>query len=56
MKRKDKIKIFKIIISIIIIIAIIAIIVYLFPLVMNLSTSEGQANFKAKVEESEYLE
>ena len=52
MKRKDKIKIFKIIISIIIIIAIIAIIVYLFPLVMNLSTSEGQANFKAKVEES----
>lgn len=52
MKRKDKIKIFKIIISIIIIIAIIAIIVYLFPLVMNLSTPEGQANFKAKVEES----
>lgn len=52
MKRKDKIKIFKIIISIIIIIAIIAIIVYLFPLVMNLSTPEGQANFKEKVEES----
>lgn len=52
MKRKDKVKIFKIIVSIIIIIAIIAIIVYLFPLVMNLSTPEGQANFKEKVEES----
>ena len=52
MKRKERLKIFKIIIAILVILLIVGIIAYLFPVMRNLSTPEGQADFKAKVDES----
>lgn len=55
MDRKTKIKIFKIIIMILVIALLIGITIYLFPVIKNLSTSEGQIEFKNKVNESGFL-
>ncbi len=55
MDRKTKIKIFKIIIMILVIALLIGITIYLFPVIKNLSTSEGQMEFKNKVNESGFL-
>lgn len=52
---KKKAKIFKIIMFIVAILLIIGIIIYLFPVMKNLSTYEGQLAFKTKVEESGIL-
>lgn len=52
MRNKKKTKIVKIIISIIAITAFIGLIVYLFPVMKNLSTYEGQVAFKEKVNNS----
>lgn len=50
MRKKQIIKIFKIILLIIVLIAIIGLTIYLFPVVMNLSSKEGQIEFKEKVD------
>lgn len=50
MKKKNIIKHIKIILLIIISIAFIGLIVYFFPLVKNLSTHEGQVEFKDKIQ------
>lgn len=55
MDRKTKIKIFKIIIMVLVIALLIGITIYLFPVIKNLSTSEGQMEFKNKVNESGFL-
>ena len=55
MDRKTKIKIFKIIIMILVIALLIGITIYLFPVIKNLSTSEGQMEFKNKVNKSGFL-
>lgn len=55
MDRKTKIKIFKIIIMVLVIALLIGITIYLFPVIKNLSTSEGQIEFKNKVNESGFL-
>lgn len=55
MNRKTKIKIFKIIIMMLVIALLIGITIYLFPVIKNLSTSEGQMEFKNKVNESGFL-
>ena len=55
MSKKNKIKIFKIILTIMLLILIIGIIVYLFPVMKNLSSLEGQVAFKQKVEDSGIL-
>lgn len=55
MDRTKKIKIFKIIIMILVISLLIGITVYLFPVIKNLSTTEGQIEFKNKVNESGFL-
>lgn len=55
MSKKNKIKIFKIILTIMLLILIIGIIVYLFPVMKNLSSIEGQVAFKQKVEDSGVL-
>ncbi len=52
MSRKKKVKIFKIVLTAIVFIMLIGIIFYLFPVIKNLSTLEGQIAFKEKVEES----
>lgn len=49
MSRKNKVKIFKIILAIIVLTLIIGITLYLFPVMKNLSTMEGQIAFKEKV-------
>lgn len=49
MSRKNKVKIFKIILAIIVVTLIIGITLYLFPVMKNLSTMEGQIAFKEKV-------
>lgn len=51
----NKVKIFKIILIIILLILIIGIIAYLFPVMKNLSSLEGQIAFKQKVEDSGIL-
>ncbi len=48
-KKLKKIKIYRIIFSIIAIVAITGILIYLFPVMKNLSTKEGQIAFKNKV-------
>ena len=55
MNRKDKIKIFKIILTIFAISIIIGAIAYLLPVMKNLSTIEGQVTFKEKVNSSGLL-
>lgn len=52
MKRKDKVTIFKIILAIIVLTLFIGITIYLFPVMKDLATLEGQMNFKNKVENS----
>lgn len=52
MSRKNKITIFKIILTLIVIIIFVGVTIYLFPVMKNLSTKEGQVAFKEKVDES----
>lgn len=52
---KKKAKVFKIIMFIVAILLIIGIIIYLFPVMKNLSTHEGQLAFKARIEQSGIL-
>ena len=52
---KKKAKIFKIIMFIVAILLIIGIIIYLFPVMKDLSTHEGQLAFKSRIEESGIL-
>lgn len=52
MKNKNKVKIIKIIVLIFVIIAFIGLIAYLFPVMKNLSTNEGQIAFKERVQNS----
>ena len=52
MNKKKKLKIFKIILFIIAVIILTVITVYLFPVMKNLSTKEGQIAFKDKVTNS----
>ena len=52
MSRKDKVKIFKIILMILVVIIFIGVIIYLFPVMKDLSTKEGQIAFRDKVESS----
>lgn len=51
----DKLKIWKRIVSVIVVIFILGMIGYLFPLMKNLSSLEGQVEFKQKVESSGML-
>ena len=51
MSKNNKVKIFKIILTIMVLILIIGIIAYLFPVMKNLSSLEGQVAFKQKVED-----
>ena len=55
MNRKNKVKIFKIFLTIIVLSLVLGIIIYLFPVMKNLSTIEGQVAFKEKVENSGIL-
>lgn len=55
MSRKNKIKIFKIILTILVLALFIGITIYLFPVMKNLSTLEGKIAFKQKVENSGIL-
>ena len=55
MSKNNKVKIFKIILTIIVLILVIGIIAYLFPVMKNLSSLEGQVAFKQKVEDSGIL-
>ena len=52
MSRKNKVKIFKVLLSVVVLVLIIGITIYLFPVMKNLSTIEGQVAFKEKVENS----
>lgn len=52
MSRKKKIKIFKILLMSVVLTLFIGITVYLFPVMKNLSTVEGQVAFKEKVDNS----
>lgn len=52
MSNKNKLKIFKIIVAIFVVIACIGLVAYLFPVMKNLSTHEGQVAFKQRVDES----
>ena len=52
MSRKNKVKIFKIILTIVVLAIFVGLITYLFPVMKNLSTLEGQVAFKEKVENS----
>ena len=53
--RKTKLKIFKIILVIIVIAIVIGIIVRLFPLIKNISTSEGREEFKETIQDSGFI-
>lgn len=55
MSKKNKVTIFKIILTLIVIVIFIGVTIYLFPVMKNLSTEEGQVAFKEKVEESGML-
>lgn len=50
MTKKEKLKIFKIILAVIVIAIIIGMIAYLFPLIKNISTEEGRIVFKEKIQ------
>ena len=52
MEKKKKLKIFKIMLFVIAVIILTVITVYLFPVIKNLSTKEGQIIFKNKVSDS----
>lgn len=52
MNKEKKFKIIKSIITIIVLLVFIALIIYLFPIIKNLSSIEGQMAFKEKVETS----
>lgn len=52
MNKKEKVKIFKLILLIIVLLISIGIILYLFPVMKNLATIEGQVAFKEKVDNS----
>ncbi len=52
MSRKNKIKIFKIILTLLVITLFVGITIYLFPVMKNLSTTDGQVAFKEKVDSS----
>ena len=52
MSRKKKVKIFKILLMAVVLTLFIGITVYLFPVMKNLSTVEGQVAFKEKVDNS----
>ena len=55
MSRKNKIKIFRIFLVIIAVAIIIGVITYLIPVMKNLSTIEGQEEFKNKVNDSGFI-
>lgn len=55
MKKSSRLKVFKVIIIFFTICALIALTLYLFPLVKNLSTSEGQSEFKEQIKKSNIL-
>lgn len=55
MSRENKVKIFKIFLTIIVLSLFLGIIIYLFPIMKDLSTLEGQIAFKEKVENSGIL-
>ena len=55
MSTKNKVKIFKILLTVVVITLFIAITIYLFPVMKNLSTVKGQVDFKEKVESSGML-
>lgn len=55
MSRRNKVKIFKIILTISVLALCVGIIAYLFPVMKNLSTLEGQVAFKEKVENSRFI-
>lgn len=52
MSRKSKVKMFKIILTLIVIAIFVGVIIYLFPVMKNLYTKEGQVAFKEKVDKS----
>ena len=52
MNKKGNVKIFKLILLIMVLLISIGIIFYLFPVMKNLSTIEGQVAFKEKVDNS----
>ena len=52
MKKKKNLKIFKIILFTIVVIILMIMTIYLFPVMKNLSTKEGQVAFKQKVDNS----
>ena len=55
MSKKGKLKVFKILIAIVALLIIIGIIAYLFPVIKNISTSDGQEAFKEKVQNTGIL-
>lgn len=55
MSQKTKIKIFKLILLLLFIAIVIGVTTYLIPVIKNLSTETGQAEFKQKVNESGFL-
>lgn len=55
MKKGSKIKTFKILLIILVICVLVGLILYLFPLVKNLSTPEGQNEFKEQIKKSNIL-
>ena len=55
MSRKNKIKIFKIILLILVLIIIVGAIIYLFPVIEKISTTQGQIEFKEKIQNSGIL-
>lgn len=55
MSKKGKLKVFKILIAIVALLIIIGIIAYLFPVIKNISTSDGQEAFKEKVQDTGIL-
>lgn len=52
MSRKNKVKIFKIILLILVLIIIVGAIIYLFPVIKKISTTQGQIEFKEKIQSS----
>ena len=52
MNKEKKFKIIKSIVTIIVLLVFIALVIYLFPIIKNLSSTEGQIAFKEKVETS----
>ncbi len=52
MKKENGVKLFKKIVTILVLVLMIGMIVYLFPVMKNLSSPEGQAAFQQKVEKS----